>query len=126
MRQGPGPGDRIRLVGLRGRGHHGVLARERAEGQDFLVDLELVLDTRAAAATDELGHTVDYGRVASDAVAVVEGEPVALLETLAARLADRCLLDPRVEQVTVTVHKPQAPIPVPFDDVTVTITRRRT
>lgn len=117
--------DRITLRGLRGRGRHGVFDVERERGQDFLVDVELVLDTRPAAASDALADTVDYGRLAADVVGIVEGEPVALVETLAARVADRCLADPRVEQATVTVHKPQAPVPVPFDDVTVTITRRR-
>jgi 7,8-dihydroneopterin aldolase/epimerase/oxygenase len=85
----------------------------------------LALDTRAAAAGDDLGTTVDYGAVARAVVAEVEGEPVSLVETLAQRIADRCLEHARVEEVEVTVHKPDAPIPVPFEDVTVTIARRR-
>jgi dihydroneopterin aldolase len=117
-------GDRIALRGLRGRGRHGVFDHEREQGQEFVVDVELCLDTRAAAASDDLRATVDYGRLAADVVAVVEGEPAALIETLAQRIADRCLADARVGEATVTVHKPQAPVQVPFDDVTVTITRR--
>jgi dihydroneopterin aldolase len=117
--------DRIGLHGLRGRGRHGVLAAERELGQVFVVDLELTLDTGPAAVSDDLAQTVDYGRLADDVVAIVEGEPCRLIETLAQRVADRCLLDPRVEQVDVTVHKPAAPVQVPFDDVTVTIARRR-
>jgi 7,8-dihydroneopterin aldolase/epimerase/oxygenase len=115
--------DRIVLRGLRGHGRHGVFAREREEGQTFIVDVELAVDTRAAAAGDDLAHTVDYGAVAWRVVELIQGEPVNLIETLAERIADACLADARVEQVEVTVHKPDAPIPVPFDDVTVTIVR---
>lgn len=118
--------DRIGLHGLRGRGRHGVFDFEREAGQEFVVDVELCVDTRAAADSDDLAQTIDYGRLADDVVAIVEGEPVALIETLAQRVADRCLLDLRVEEVNVTVHKPEAPVRVPFDDVTVTIARRRT
>ena len=117
--------DRVALHGLRARGRHGVLAREREEGQTFVVDLVLGLDTRPAAAADDLSLTVDYGAVAEEVVAVVEGEPVDLIETLAQRIADRCLARDGVREVEVVVHKPQAPITVPFDDVTVTIKRSR-
>lgn len=117
--------DVITLHGLRARGRHGVLPEETVLGQEFVVDVALALDTRDAAAGDDLAATVDYGRVARAVTDLVEGEPVALVETLAARIAARCLEEDRVAQVTVTVHKPQAPIPVPFADVTVTITRRR-
>ena len=118
-------GDRISLIGLRGRGRHGLLPRERAEGQPFTVDVVLVLDTREAARSDDLADTVDYGAVAATVVRMVEGEPVNLLETLAQRIADACLAHHRVDEVQVTVHKPDAPMTVPFDDVTMTLTRRR-
>ncbi|GHE37419.1 dihydroneopterin aldolase [Streptomyces longispororuber] len=117
--------DRVALRGLKARGHHGVFPREREEGQTFLVDLVLGLDTRAAAADDDLAKTVHYGIVAEEVVAVVEGEPVNLIETLAERIARACLKHDGVLEVEVTVHKPDAPITVPFDDVTVTITRSR-
>jgi dihydroneopterin aldolase len=117
--------DRIRLSGLRVYGRHGVFEHERRDGQDFVVDAELELSTAAAAASDDLADTVDYGDLASRLAAVVAGEPVNLLETLVARLADECLADPRVEAATVTVHKPQAPIPLTFADVAVTIRRDR-
>jgi dihydroneopterin aldolase len=118
--------DRVALHGLRARGHHGVLEREREEGQPFVVDVSLGLDTRAAAAGDDLAKTVDYSAVAGEVVALVAGEPVDLIETLAEHIAQRCLKYEGVQEVEVRVHKPKAPIPVPFDDVTVTITRRRT
>lgn len=117
--------DTVTLTGLRGRGRHGWFDYEQAEGQEFVVDVELSFDTSAAAASDDLADTVDYGSIGTSVVGVVEGEPVRLIETLVQRIADVCLADERVQQVRVTVHKPQAPLTVPFDDVTVTITRRR-
>ncbi|WP_372454598.1 dihydroneopterin aldolase [Streptomyces buecherae] len=117
--------DRVALRGLRARGHHGVFPEERAKGQTFVVDLVLGLDTRPAAADDDLTKTVHYGVVAEEVVAVVAGEPVDLIETLAERIAQKCLEHAAVREVEVVVHKPEAPITVPFDDVTITITRSR-
>jgi dihydroneopterin aldolase len=117
--------DRIVLTGLRVRGHHGVLPQERRDGQDFVVDVVLHLDLRDAAAADDVTRTVHYGELAEQLAAVVAGEPVDLLETLAARLAEVCLQHTRVDRVEVTVHKPQAPIAVAFDDVSVTVDRTR-
>jgi len=117
--------DRVTLRGLKIRGHHGVFEHERRDGQLFVVDLVLGLDTAPAAAGDDLTATVHYGVVAEQVAAVVGGEPVDLIETLAQRIADSCLGHEVVQEVEVTVHKPDAPITVPFDDVTVTITRRR-
>ncbi|WP_236700328.1 dihydroneopterin aldolase [Allosalinactinospora lopnorensis] len=117
--------DRIAVRGLRARGHHGVFEEERRKGQEFLVDVVLGVDTREAARTDDLAHTVHYGVLSERLVEVVEGEPVDLIETLAGRLAEVCLADPAVHEAEVTVHKPEAPIPYEFADVTVTILRRR-
>jgi dihydroneopterin aldolase len=115
--------DTIALTGLRVRGHHGVFDFERRDGQDFLVDVVLEVSTVTAATSDDLADTVDYGDLASRLAAVVSGEPVDLLETLAARLASVCLALAGVAAATVTVHKPQAPIPLTFADVAVTIRR---
>lgn len=115
--------DRIRIDGLRVRGHHGVLPAERRDGQDFLVDVVLQLDLGPAGSSDDLSRTVDYGELAERLAAVVAGEPVDLLETLATRLADVCLQPSLVRSAEVTVHKPQAPIRVPFEDVSVTVVR---
>jgi dihydroneopterin aldolase len=117
--------DRISLSGLCVRGRHGVFEHERRDGQDFVVDVELEVDTRPAAASDDLADTVDYGTLAQQLAAIVAGDPVDLLETLAARLADACLADARVSAASVTVHKPQAPIPLQFVDVAVQIRRTR-
>lgn len=117
--------DRITLRGLTIRGHHGVYDFERRQGQDFVVDVELELDLRAASASDDVTDTVHYGELAGALAEVIAGEPVQLIETLAQRLADVCLADARVAAATVVVHKPQAPIPHQFADVAVTVRRER-
>jgi dihydroneopterin aldolase len=118
------PLDRVTLQGLRVRGRHGVLAAEKSLGQWFVIDVVLHLDTRAAAAGDDLSATVDYGTLAEQVAAVVGGEPVDLIETLAQRIADVALRPGVVQAVDVAVHKPQAPVTVPFDDVVVRVRRR--
>ena len=118
--------DRISLVGLSARGHHGVLPFEREEGQLFTVDVILDLGQRGtavAAVTDSVTDAVDYSRVANGIVSIIEGEPVNLIESLADRIAERVLSFPRVVAAEVTVHKPQAPLDVAFEDVSVTIHR---
>lgn len=115
--------DEIALTGIRAFGHHGVFDHERREGQEFVVDATLFVDTARAAASDDVLHTVHYGEVAERIVSIVAGEPVDLIETLAARIAGELLADRRVRMVAVTVHKPRAPITVPFSDVSVTIRR---
>lgn len=115
--------DELAVTGIECYGHHGVFDFERREGQVFVVDLALGIDTAAAAASDDLRDTVDYGSLVASVKAAVEKDPVDLIETLAQRIADVCLLDARVEWVRVTVHKPDAPIEATFSDVALTITR---
>jgi len=122
--QHPAP-DRIALRGVSAHAYHGVYAFERERGQQFSVDAVLELDLRAAAAGDDLEKTVNYAELAQKLHAVLTGEPVNLIETLAQQLADVCLADPLVDAVEITVHKPQAELGVPFDDVTVSIRRVR-
>lgn len=117
--------DSIALTGLRAMGYHGVLPHERVEGQLFVVDVVLHLPLGPAAAGDDLAATVDYGVLANRVVAAVESEPVDLIETVAERVANLVLEYPAVESVDVTVHKPSAPIEVPFADVAVTVRRSR-
>ena len=117
--------DELRILGIEVFAHHGVFEHERREGQAFRIDLELGVDTRAAAASDDLRDTVDYGSLVDHVVAEVTRDPVDLIETLAQRIADACLLDGRVEWARVTVHKPDAPIQATFADVQLTITRHR-
>ena len=117
--------DRIALTGLRVRGQHGVYPAERRDGQDFVLDVTLWLDTRPAARSDDVRDTVHYGELADRLATVLAGDPVNLLETLADRLAAACLADPRVDACELTVHKPEAPIAQRFTDVAVTIRRER-
>lgn len=117
--------DELAVLGIECRGHHGVFDFERREGQAFVVDLVLGLDTRPAARSDDLQDTVDYGSLVASVQAAVEKDPVDLIETLVQRIADVCLSDDRVSWARVTVHKPEAPIEATFADVALTITRTR-
>lgn len=119
--------DRIRLSGVRGTGFHGVFDHERRDGQEFAVDVELVLDLSRAGASDALADTVNYGEIGAAVLGRITGEPFDLIERLATVIADDVLRGhPAVDEVGVTVHKPQAPVGVPFADVTVAVNRTRT
>jgi dihydroneopterin aldolase len=117
--------DRLTISGIEGFGHHGVFEAERRDGQLFLADLVLAVDTRAAARSDDLQDTVDYGSLVASVVKAIESDPVDLIEKLAERIADTCLEDGRVRSVEVTVHKPQAPVDATVADVALTITRKQ-
>ena len=117
--------DELSVTGIECFAHHGVFDFERRDGQVFLVDLVLGFDTRAAAASDDLADTVNYGSLALDVKAAVERDPVDLVETVVQRIADVCLADRRVEWARVTLHKPDAPIDATYSDVALTITRTR-
>jgi dihydroneopterin aldolase len=117
--------DRIRLTGLRVFAHHGVLDFERENGQEFVIDLEIAVDLAPAAASDDVARTIHYGELAEAVAAAVRADPVDLIETVAQRVADVALGYELARAVTVTIHKPTAPIAVPFGDVSVTIARAR-
>jgi len=116
--------DRIELRGLRVFGYHGVLDSEQQDGQEFLIDTVLWLDTAPAAGADDLSLTVNYAALADRLVAIAAGPPVRLIETLAERLAAAAVAEPLAREVEITVHKPQAPVGHPVQDVSVTIRRR--
>ena len=117
--------DTLTLTGLEVFAHHGVFDFERADGQTFLLDLVVWLDTVGAAAGDDLAQTLHYGELAVEVAEAAAAEPVDLIETLAERIATLVLAHPVARRVSVTVHKPNAPIPVPFADVSITIVRPR-
>jgi 7,8-dihydroneopterin aldolase/epimerase/oxygenase len=117
--------DRIDLRGIRAQGRHGVFEHERRDGQTFVADVSLGLDLGPAAEGDDLTATVDYGRLAQDIHDVLAGEPVDLIEAVALRMVDLCLSRPHVRWASVTVHKPEAPIEVAVEDVSVTIERSK-
>ena len=113
--------DSITLSGLTATGFHGVFPEERRDGQPFVVDVTMSLSVDTDS--DSLTTTVNYAEIAAAVEEIITGEPVNLVETVAGRIAQRCLEHPLVEGVSVTVHKPQAPLPQAFDDVAVTIHR---
>lgn len=115
--------DELTITGIECFAHHGVFGFERREGQVFVVDLTLGLDTARAAASDDLQDTVDYGSLVASVKSAVERDPVDLIETVAQRIAEECLVHPRVEWARVTLHKPDAPVEATFTDVALTITR---
>lgn len=117
--------DVIKLTGLSAVANHGVYQFEREGGQIFTVDLVLYYDASAAAMSDRIEDTVDYGKIAEDAVAILQGPPVHLLETLATAMAMMALEHPLVVKAEATVHKPMAPIRHRFSDVSVTVVRER-
>ena len=116
--------DRIVLEGMAFNGRHGVRPAERERAQEFRVDIEVEADLSAAARSDRLEDTVDYTRVRHVARDVIEGEPVKLLETLAARIADGVLALPNVERVAVRVSK-RPPSMAPIEAAAVHISRTR-
>ena len=115
--------DRIELRGLRATGIHGVLAEEQTRAQPFEIDLDVSMDLHAAGASDALDDTLDYGSLAERAAAVVTDERFALLERLAARIAEVVLADSRVRAVAVTVRKLRPPVPVDLATAAVRIER---
>ena len=117
--------DRIELRGLTVHGHHGVFPEERRDGQDFVVDITVWIDLAAAAVSDELADTLDYGELAQQAAKIIAGPPRNLIETVSAEIADTVMADQRVHAVEVVLHKPSAPIPLSFNDVAVVARRAR-
>lgn len=119
--------DSIKLSGVTAIGYHGVFDFEKRDGQPFITDVVLFMDVTDAAQTDDLSKTADYGAVADAILALVTGEAFDLIETLTSRIAEKILADfPVIDAVEVTVHKPKAPIQVPFGDVSITVFRART
>ena len=117
--------DELAVLGIECHGHHGVFEFEKRDGQVFVVDLVLGVDTAPAAASDDLKDTIDYGTLVAAVKEAVERDPVDLIETVVQRICDVCLSDRRVEWARVTIHKPDAPIDATFRDVALTITRTR-
>ncbi|KAA1379965.1 dihydroneopterin aldolase [Aeromicrobium fastidiosum] len=117
--------DRIDLRGLAAHGHHGVFDEEKKNGQTFVVDVSLGLDLGPAAREHDLTKTVHYGVLAQQIHDEIVSDPVDLIETLALRMVDLCLAEESVQWASVTVHKPEAPIAVTFEDVAVTIERSK-
>jgi dihydroneopterin aldolase len=118
--------DSIRINGIKGFGYHGVFAEETKNGQDFLVDVELILDLEKGSKSDDLADTVDYGAICDLVVASITGTPFKLIEKLAGVIADEILaISSLVEIALVTVHKPSAPVNAVTSDINVMVIRTR-
>lgn len=117
--------DVITIRGISATGFHGVFDHERREGQTFVVDVKVATSFRVSAASDDVSDTLDYGLMSQAVVEEIQGGPYNLIEKLASVIVDRLMRDFAPLAVQVTVHKPQAPISVPFGDVAVTMSRSR-
>ena len=116
--------DSIRINGIKGFGYHGVFESENIAGQEFFVDIALELDLTRASVTDDVSDTVNYAEITDLVVEEVTGDRVVLIEKLAARIADRIKKSySQIVTVSVTVHKPQAPVNAEVRDISVTINR---
>jgi len=118
--------DQILLTGVYGFGYHGLFEHERTNGQDFFVDVVLNIDLQAVSHSDSIDETVNYAEITDLVVTEITTNPVSLIEKLAGRIAERILNSySRVNSVSVTVHKPQAPVSASLKDIAVQITRTR-
>lgn len=116
--------DQIRVTGIKAFGYHGVLPHEATEGQEFIVDLLVTLDLRAASLSDDLQDTINYADLAQIAHDNIVGDRVQLIERLAGRIAEEISSAySQITSVSVTVHKPHAPVTVDFENISVTITK---
>lgn len=117
--------DEIRIRGLRVFAHHGVFPEENRLGQCFVVNAALRLSTQRAGESDELEHSVHYGEVCQCLTETLQGQTWKLLEAAAEHAARAVLLRfPLIRALELELCKPAAPIPLPFEDVSVCITRR--
>ncbi len=96
--------------------YHGVLKEEKVLGQKFLVDIDIYL-LGSAESTDDLDDTVDYSKVYAVVKECVQKERFDLIEFLADRIASRLLQEFSCMKVRVEVHKPHAPVPGIFEDI---------
>jgi dihydroneopterin aldolase len=118
--------DRISLRGMRFEGHHGVSEEERAFPQLIEVDLELHADLEAAARSDVLADTIDYGPLVGLTRSVVEDGHHRLLEGIAGAIVERVLeAAPSATAVTVRVRKLAVPVDADIDHAEVTLSRER-
>ena len=116
--------DLIEIKGIKSFGYHGVLETEKVTGQDFYVDVVLEVDLSRASVSDDVADTINYAEVTDLVVREITGDPVSLIEKLAGNIADRIKATyPQAATVSVTVHKPQAPVNAQIKDISVTINR---
>jgi dihydroneopterin aldolase len=117
--------DRIELRGIEVYARHGVMPEEQENAQVFKVDVTAYTDVTRPARTDELADALDYSSLALEVREVVGSETHRLIETVATRVSEVVMSHPTVSRAVVTIHKPDAPIDMVFDDVSVTVDRSR-
>lgn len=118
--------DKIILKGMKFYGYHGVFPREKEQGQDFEVDLQLYLDLKTAGNSDDLSCTVDYAGVFEMVKAVVAQGPYNLIETVAEKISSVIMANyPQIKKINIVVKKPSAPLNGSFDYMAVEILRER-
>ncbi|MFP5116260.1 dihydroneopterin aldolase [Bacillaceae bacterium C204] len=118
--------DKIHVNRMEFYGYHGVFSEETRLGQRFAVDLSVSIDLKKAGETDQLEYSVNYADLYQVCKDIVEGQPYKLVEAVAERIAANILTGfPLISEVTVTVIKPDPPIPGHYRSVAVEITRRR-
>ena len=118
--------DMIFVTGLLVHAHHGVMAHEEQVGQRFVIDLELAIDLAPAGRSDKLADTVSYSAIVEAATRAFTRQSFRLVEAAAAAVAEALIVAfPQVVSVRVTLHKPHAPIAAIFNDVGVSILRKR-
>lgn len=113
--------DVMKIRNLRVFAHHGVYERETKNGQNFVINAVIYGDNKAAADTDDLQYAVDYGKVCHFMHAYFQSHTYKLIETAADRLAEEVLLSfPVIHRLELEIRKPEAPIGLPMDYVSVT------
>jgi dihydroneopterin aldolase len=116
--------DKLNLTGIRGFGYHGVFESERKNGQEFVVDVEI--ETKFKNLNDDLTKTIDYSKLVDLVSTEITSNPVNLIETLAERIAEKIMnFDKKIKALTITVHKPAAPVSANLSDISVTISKTR-
>jgi dihydroneopterin aldolase len=114
----------IEVSGLSLYTHHGVSEAEREVGQRLVLDLRLEVGECDATVTDLVDDTVDYGVVCERVALVAQQRSYRTLERLCSAVADRLLADFEAEEVWVKATKPEPPIPLPVDEVSVEVWRQ--
>jgi dihydroneopterin aldolase len=115
--------DEIRIEGIKGFGYHGLFPEEKQNGQEFIVDVAIHTDLSIAGENDDIAATIDYGAVASRVKGLIETDSYDLIERLATVIAETLKSEFSILNLSVTVHKPNAPVDIDFKDISVTIRR---
>ena len=115
--------DFIEIVGISGFGYHGLLDHERQIGQSFKVDVKIELKNKRAGKSDSIADAVDYSEVIAVVHGLIVGEPVNLIERLAKLIASELLETFPIKSVEVVIHKANAPVGFPVEDIAVRIKR---